>query len=129
MRSQHCSRFRSKATDSRSVYGFAKSFNSRSELSRIECYDISHTAGEGAVGSCVVFDESGPKKSEYRRFNIRDVNPGDDYAAMAQVLDRRFTKLSKENGKIPDIILIDGGKGQLALVSQTLENSNYKEFS
>ena len=70
-----------------------------------------------------------PKKSEYRRFNIRDVNPGDDYAAMAQVLDRRFTKLSKENGKIPDIILIDGGKGQLALVSQTLENSNYKEFS
>ena len=90
-----------------------------SELSRIECYDISHTAGEGAVGSCVVFDESGPKKSEYRRFNIRDVNPGDDYAAMAQVLDRRFTKLSKENGKIPDIILIDGGKGQLALVSQT----------
>ena len=92
-----------------------------SELSRIECYDISHTAGEGAVGSCVVFDESGSKKSEYRRFNIRDVNPGDDYAAMAQVLDRRFTKLSKENGKIPDIILIDGGKGQLALVSQTLE--------
>ena len=92
-----------------------------SELSRIECYDISHTAGEGAVGSCVVFDESGPKKSEYRRFNIRDVNPGDDYAAMTQVLDRRFTKLSKENGKIPDIILIDGGKGQLALVSQTLE--------
>ena len=92
-----------------------------SELSRIECYDISHTAGEGAVGSCVVFDESGPKKSEYRRFNIRDVNPGDDYAAMAQVLDRRFTKLSKERGKIPDIILIDGGKGQLALVSQTLE--------
>ena len=98
-----------------------------SELSRIECYDISHTAGEGAVGSCVVFDESGPKKSEYRRFNIRDVNPGDDYAAMAQVLDRRFTKLSKENGKIPDIILIDGGKGQLALVSQTLEKFQLQE--
>ena len=92
-----------------------------SELSRIECYDISHTAGEGTVGSCVVFDEGGPKKTEYRRFNIRNIQAGDDYAAMAQLLDRRFTRLSKENGKIPDIILIDGGKGQLTLVKEILE--------
>ena len=91
------------------------------ELSRIECYDISHTSGEGTVGSCIVFDESGPIKSEYRRFNIRSINPGDDYAAMTQLLDRRFTRLSKEDGKIPDIILVDGGKGQLSLVSQILE--------
>ena len=92
-----------------------------SQLSRIECYDISHTSGEGTVGSCVVFDESGPKKSEYRRFNIRNIQAGDDYAAMAQLLDRRFTRLSKEDGKIPDIILIDGGKGQLTLVKESLE--------
>ena len=92
-----------------------------SEITRIECYDISHTAGEGTVGSCVVFDESGPKNADYRRFNIRNIQAGDDYAAMAQVLDRRFTRLSKENGKMPDIILVDGGKGQLSQVKDTLE--------
>jgi len=97
------------------------------ELSRIECYDISHTSGEGTVGSCIVFDESGPIKSEYRRFNIQNINPGDDYAAMTQLLDRRFTRLSKEDGKIPDIVLIDGGKGQLALVSQILDKFQLQE--
>ena len=80
---------------------------------RIECFDISHTAGEAAVASCVVFDPEGPVKSQYRRFNIRDIEPGDDYAAMHQALRRRYTRLQREEGKLPDILMVDGGKGQL----------------
>ncbi len=92
---------------------------------RIECFDISHTGGESTVASCVVFDINGPVKSDYRRFNIEGVKPGDDYGAMLQVLDRRFERLAKGEeggmGKIPDILLIDGGKGQ---VKQALETLN-----
>ncbi|MSR12281.1 MAG: excinuclease ABC subunit UvrC [Gammaproteobacteria bacterium] len=80
---------------------------------RIECFDISHTGGEGTVGACVVFDENGAVKSDYRRFNVKDITPGDDYGAMEQVLDRRFKRLAKGEAKLPDILLIDGGKGQL----------------
>ena len=87
---------------------------------RIECFDISHTGGEGTVGSCVVFDQNGPVKSDYRRFNVTGINPGDDYAAMEQVLDRRFTRLSKGEGKIPGMLLIDGGKGQLTQAKEIL---------
>lgn len=82
-------------------------------LNRFECYDISHTQGEETVASCVVFDRQGPTKSAYRRFNINDITPGDDYAAMAQVLMRRFQRLKKEEAVMPDIVFIDGGKGQL----------------
>jgi len=92
-----------------------------SQPERIECFDISHTGGEGTVASCVVFDSNGAVKSDYRRFNIRDITPGDDYAAMEQALDRRFTRLSKGEGKIPDILLIDGGKGQLTQARGVLE--------
>jgi excinuclease ABC subunit C len=88
---------------------------------RIECFDISHTGGEGTVASCVVFDDNGAVKSDYRRFNIKDIQPGDDYAAMQQVLDRRFTRLSKGEAKIPDLLLIDGGKGQLKQAREILE--------
>lgn len=88
---------------------------------RIECFDISHTSGEGTVGACVVFDEGGAVKSDYRRFNVKDVAPADDFAAMEQVLDRRFARLTKSEGKIPDILLIDGGKGQLSQASAILE--------
>ena len=95
---------------------------------RIECFDISHTSGEGTVGSCVVFDEGGAVKSDYRRFNIKDITPGDDYAAMRQVLDRRFTRLTKGEGKIPDILLIDGGKGQLTQAYQVLEKFQLPEI-
>lgn len=95
--------------------------NLESQLERIECFDVSHTGGEGTVASCVVFDSNGAVKSDYRRFNIQDITPGDDYAAMEQALDRRFTRLSKGEGKIPDILLIDGGKGQLNQARTVLE--------
>ena len=75
-------------------------------------FDISHSSGEATVASCVVFDPTGAVKTDYRRFNIEDIKQGDDYAAMAQAIKRRFTRLKGE-GKIPDILLIDGGKGQL----------------
>jgi len=96
--------------------------------SRIECFDISHTSGEGAVGSCVVFDESGALKSDYRRFNIKGITAGDDYAAMEQVLDRRFTRLAKGEAKIPDILLIDGGKGQLTQAKKVMEKFQLPEI-
>jgi len=87
---------------------------------RIECFDISHTMGEAAVASCVVYDRQQMQKSEYRRFNIRDITPGDDYAAMRQVLSRRYERISAEAGKIPDLILIDGGKGQVSAARAAL---------
>jgi len=96
--------------------------------SRIECFDISHTSGEGTVGSCVVFDESGALKSDYRRFNIKGITAGDDYAAMEQVLDRRFTRLAKGEAKIPDILLIDGGKGQLTQAKKVMEKFQLPEI-
>ena len=81
---------------------------------RIECFDISHTRGEATVASCVVFGPEGPEKSHYRRFNITGIKPGDDYAAMRQALTRRFRKLAEGEGERPDILLIDGGSGQVA---------------
>ncbi len=89
-------------------------------LRRIECFDISHTQGEATVAACVVFDREGPVKSHYRRFNIRDVTPGDDYAAMGQALERRFRRLQAGEGVRPDLLLIDGGRGQLAQAREVL---------
>ncbi len=88
---------------------------------RIECFDISHSGGELAVASCVVFDAGGPLKSDYRRFNIEGITPGDDYAAMRQALERRYTRLKSGEGKLPDLLLIDGGKGQMAQALEVLE--------
>jgi excinuclease ABC subunit C len=87
---------------------------------RMECFDISHSSGELTVASCVVFDTNGPLKSDYRRFNIEGITPGDDYAAMQQALERRYTRLKKGEGKMPDILLIDGGKGQLSTAKAVL---------
>jgi excinuclease ABC subunit C len=94
---------------------------------RIECFDISHTSGESPVASCVVFDTNGPLKTDYRRFNIEGITGGDDYAAMEQALSRRYTRVAKEaseaveGGKVPDILLIDGGKGQLAQARRVID--------
>ncbi len=94
---------------------------------RLECFDISHSAGEATVASCVVFDQNGPLKSEYRRFNIEDITPGDDYAAMEQALRRRYTRLRKGEAKLPDILVIDGGAGQLSQAEQVLGNLEIKD--
>ncbi|MEI2265065.1 excinuclease ABC subunit UvrC [Erwinia sp. CGal63] len=93
------------------------------EIKRMECFDISHTMGEQTVASCVVFDSNGPLRSEYRRYNITGITPGDDYAAMNQVLRRRYGK-ELEESKIPDVILIDGGKGQLAQAKNVFAELN-----
>lgn len=84
-------------------------------LQRIECFDVSHTMGEATVASCVVYDKSVMQKSDYRRYNIRGVEPGDDYGAMRDVLTRRYRKIVSGEGKLPDLVLIDGGKGQLGV--------------
>lgn len=88
---------------------------------RIECFDISHTSGQETVASCVVFGPDGPIKSDYRRFNIRDVEPGDDYAAIAQVVERRYARIKRGEAPLPDLILIDGGQGQVDKARAVLE--------
>ncbi|NEX18095.1 MAG: excinuclease ABC subunit C [Halochromatium sp.] len=88
---------------------------------RIECFDISHTRGELTVASCVVFDDEGPRKSDYRRFNIEGITPGDDYAAMEQALLRRYRRVQSGEVPLPDLLLIDGGKGQLGTVAAVLD--------
>jgi excinuclease ABC subunit C len=86
----------------------------------IECFDISHTSGHKTVASCVVFGPDGPVKSRYRRYNLKGFKPGDDYAAMREVLTRRYRKLQKEEGHLPDLIVVDGGKGQLGVAMEVL---------
>ena len=88
---------------------------------RMECFDISHSHGENTVASCVVFDENGPVKSDYRLYNIEGVTGGDDYAAMRQVLTRRYKRLVAGEGKRPDLVFIDGGKGQLNIAREVFE--------
>ncbi|MCK5120789.1 MAG: excinuclease ABC subunit UvrC [Methylococcales bacterium] len=107
----------SKLSDKQGIY--ARYLSLQEELGckelpkRLECFDISHTQGDQTVASCVVFDREGPVKSAYRRFNIEGITPGDDYAAMYQAVYRRFKRLKKGEHQAPDILLIDGGKGQI----------------
>ncbi|MUV14673.1 excinuclease ABC subunit UvrC [Noviluteimonas gilva] len=100
----------------REMFGLAE------QPKRIECFDISHTMGEATVASQVVFDENGPVRAQYRRYNITGIEPGDDYAAMHQALERRFRRAIEEGGVLPDVLLIDGGKGQLAQANAVLKD-------
>jgi excinuclease ABC subunit C len=88
---------------------------------RIECFDVSHSMGESAVASCVVFGAEGPLKSDYRRFNLRDLTPGDDYAGMEQAVERRFARVLRGEAPMPDVLLIDGGPGQLNAATAALQ--------
>jgi excinuclease ABC subunit C len=94
---------------------------------RMECFDISHTMGEATVASCVVFDTSGPLKSDYRRFNVAGVTAGDDYAAMEQVLRRRYSRIKAGEVQVPDLIVVDGGPGQLKRAAMILEELQLDE--
>jgi excinuclease ABC subunit C len=87
---------------------------------RLECYDVSHTGGEATVAACVVLEPEGAVKSDYRRFNIEGVDPGDDYGAMREVLRRRFGRLQREQAKMPDLLIVDGGRGQLGEATRVL---------
>ena len=94
---------------------------------RIECFDISHTGGEQTVGSCVVFTREGMRKTDYRRFNIAGITPGDDYAAMDQVLKRRYTRVKRGESPVPDMLLVDGGKGQIKQAAAVMEELQMPE--
>jgi len=98
-------------------------------VQRIECFDVSHIMGEATVASCVVYDRHALQKGEYRRFNIRDAAPGDDYAAMREVLARRYERISAEAGKVPDLVLVDGGRGQAGVARAALAELGLNDVS
>ncbi len=103
------------------ISSLAESLHLADVPERIECFDISHLAGEKTVASCVVFERNGPVKSEYRSMNISNVGVADDYAALRQAVARRYRKVKDGNGKLPDLIMIDGGKGQLNAVFEVMD--------
>jgi excinuclease ABC subunit C len=95
---------------------------------RLECFDVSHTSGEAPVASCVVFNQAGPLKSDYRRMNLSPPAPGDDYAAMAEALRRRYKRVKKGEVPMPDVLFVDGGKGQLAEAIKVLDELELNWF-
>jgi excinuclease ABC subunit C len=95
---------------------------------RLECFDISHSGGEGTVASCVVFGPAGPIKKEYRRFNITGITPGDDYGALRQALERRYRRVGEGEVPVPDLLLIDGGLGQISQVHGVLEELGFGDL-
>ena len=108
------------ATQEARLTALQQALNLGDNIQRIECFDISHTMGEATVASCVVYDHASMQPGEYRTYNIAGIEPGDDYAAMRQVLDRRYRKIVEGEGRLPDLILIDGGKGQVSAAVQVL---------
>jgi excinuclease ABC subunit C len=122
-------RTREKSTQEGRIVALREALGLPGTAQRIECFDISHTMGEAAVASCVVYDRHAMQKSEYRRFNMRDLTPGDDYAAMRQALARRYERVSAEDGKIPDLILIDGGRGQVSAARAALADLGLNDLT
>jgi excinuclease ABC subunit C len=104
-----------KLDDAAKLTALQRALNLPESVQRIECFDISHTQGEATVASCVVYDRGAMQNGEYRRFNMKEVTPGDDYGAMREVLTRRYRKVVSGEGKMPDLIMIDGGQGQLGV--------------
>jgi excinuclease ABC subunit C len=113
-------RLASQSNTSAQFESLAETIGMEQQPESIDCFDISHTAGNQTVGACVVFDGNGPVKSKYRRYNLNGITPGDDYAAMRQVLSRRYGRLGAEGDGLPDLIMIDGGKGQLTQAVEVL---------
>jgi excinuclease ABC subunit C len=109
------------ATTAEQLQSVAEVFGLSAPPKRMECFDVSHTMGERTVASCVVFGPEGPLKSDYRRFNIEGLAPGDDYGAMRQALSRRYARIKKGEAPLPDLLLIDGGPGQLAEAISALQ--------
>ena len=122
-------RAREKTTQEGRIVALREALGLPETAQRIECFDISHTMGEAAVASCVVYDRAGMQKSEYRRFNMRGLTPGDDYGAMRQALTRRYERVSAEDGKLPDLILIDGGRGQVNAARAALAELGLNDLS
>ena len=114
-------RLASRADVARRLEALREALGFPEPITRVECFDISHTGGEATVASCVVFNQEGALKSDYRRYNIEGIEGGDDYAAMAQALTRRYTRLRDGEGQWPDLILVDGGKGQVKAAQAALE--------
>ncbi|MGH8194764.1 MAG: excinuclease ABC subunit UvrC, partial [Woeseiaceae bacterium] len=115
------SQLASNATIERQFTSLAEVLGLESVPERIECFDVSHTSGEATVASCVVFNRSGPLKSDYRRFNLSPAAAGDDYAAISEALRRRYTRVKKGEVPMPDVLFVDGGKGQLAEAMTVLD--------
>jgi excinuclease ABC subunit C len=109
------------ANQAAKLIALRESLNLAETVERIECFDISHTMGEATVGSCVVFDKGDMQNGEYRRYNVTGITPGDDYAAMRDVLTRRYKKVAAGEGKRPDLVFIDGGKGQLGVAIEVMQ--------
>ncbi|MGJ8621079.1 MAG: excinuclease ABC subunit UvrC [Methylophilaceae bacterium] len=109
------------ANQAAKLVALKEALNLSETVERIECFDISHTMGEATVGSCVVFDKGDMQNSEYRRYNIKGITPGDDYAAMRDVLTRRYKKVAAGEGVRPDLVFIDGGKGQLGVAVEVMQ--------
>ena len=110
------------ASQVKRIKAFRKLLNLPEQTNRIECFDISHTMGEHTVASCVVFDNNAMQNKDYRKYNIKGIEPGDDYHAIRQVLERRYKKIISEDLRKPDIILIDGGKGQLSSANKIMQD-------
>ncbi len=116
------------ANQAAKLFALREALHLADSVERIECFDISHTMGEATVGSCVVFDKGDMQNSEYRRYNITGITPGDDYAAMRDVLTRRYKKVAAGEGKRPDLVFIDGGKGQLGVAIEVMQEVGLEDI-